>query len=61
MAYNNAGNQAPPCDAADGPVDTFDRVNGIKPARRLGLHEARPAVHAEPEQRCDRELFLAWR
>jgi NAD(P)-dependent dehydrogenase (short-subunit alcohol dehydrogenase family) len=29
MAYNNAGIQAPPSDAADEPADTFDRVNSI--------------------------------
>ena len=29
MAYNNAGIQAPPCDAADEPADTFDLVNSV--------------------------------
>ncbi|ABF89492.1 oxidoreductase, short-chain dehydrogenase/reductase family [Myxococcus xanthus DK 1622] len=29
MAFNNAGIQAPPTDAADEPSDLFDRVNGI--------------------------------
>jgi NAD(P)-dependent dehydrogenase (short-subunit alcohol dehydrogenase family) len=29
MAFNNAGIQAPPTDAADEPAETFDRVNGI--------------------------------
>src|SRR4051812_23710107 len=29
MAFNNAGIQAPPCDAADEPADTFDRVNAV--------------------------------
>jgi NAD(P)-dependent dehydrogenase (short-subunit alcohol dehydrogenase family) len=29
FAYNNAGTQAPPCDAADEPAEMFDRVNGI--------------------------------
>ena len=29
MAYNNAGIQAPPVDAADEPADVFDRVNAI--------------------------------
>jgi len=29
MAFNNAGIQAPPCDAADEPAGTFDRVNAI--------------------------------
>lgn len=29
MAFNNAGIQAPPCDAADEPAETFDRVNAI--------------------------------
>jgi NAD(P)-dependent dehydrogenase (short-subunit alcohol dehydrogenase family) len=29
MAFNNAGIQAPPTDAADEPADLFDRVNGI--------------------------------
>jgi NAD(P)-dependent dehydrogenase (short-subunit alcohol dehydrogenase family) len=29
MAFNNAGIQAPPADAADEPAETFDRVNAI--------------------------------
>ncbi|GAA1721194.1 glucose 1-dehydrogenase [Nonomuraea bangladeshensis] len=29
MAYNNAGIQIPPCDAADEPVEAFDRVNAV--------------------------------
>jgi NAD(P)-dependent dehydrogenase (short-subunit alcohol dehydrogenase family) len=29
MAFNNAGIQAPPCDAADEPAEAFDRVNAI--------------------------------
>ncbi len=29
MAFNNAGIQIPPCDAADEPADQFDRVNSI--------------------------------
>ena len=29
MAFNNAGIQAPPTDAADEPADLFDRVNAV--------------------------------
>lgn len=29
MAFNNAGIQAPPTDAADEPAELFDRVNAI--------------------------------
>src|SRR5215217_784310 len=29
MAFNNAGIQAPPSDAADEPADVFDRVNAV--------------------------------
>jgi NAD(P)-dependent dehydrogenase (short-subunit alcohol dehydrogenase family) len=29
MAFNNAGIQAPPCDAADEPAEIFDRVTAI--------------------------------
>ncbi|MEU6796584.1 glucose 1-dehydrogenase [Nonomuraea wenchangensis] len=29
MAFNNAGIQIPPCDAADEPVGAFDRVNAV--------------------------------
>jgi NAD(P)-dependent dehydrogenase (short-subunit alcohol dehydrogenase family) len=29
MAFNNAGIQAPPTDAANEPAETFDRVNAI--------------------------------
>jgi len=29
MAFNNAGIQAPPCDAGDEPAEVFDRVNAI--------------------------------
>jgi NAD(P)-dependent dehydrogenase (short-subunit alcohol dehydrogenase family) len=29
MAFNNAGVQAPPSDAADEPAENFDRVNAV--------------------------------
>jgi len=29
MAFNNAGIQVPPSDAADEPAENFDRVNAI--------------------------------
>jgi NAD(P)-dependent dehydrogenase (short-subunit alcohol dehydrogenase family) len=29
MAFNNAGIQVPPSDAADEPTENFDRVNAI--------------------------------
>lgn len=29
MAFNNAGIQVPPCDAADEPAEAFDRVNAV--------------------------------
>jgi NAD(P)-dependent dehydrogenase (short-subunit alcohol dehydrogenase family) len=29
MAFNNAGIQIPPCDAADEPAEMFDRVNAV--------------------------------
>ncbi|AWG64746.1 3-oxoacyl-ACP reductase [Mycobacteroides abscessus] len=29
LAFNNAGIQVPPCDAADEPVEAFDRVNAV--------------------------------
>ena len=29
MAFNNAGIQVPPCDAADEPAENFDRVNAV--------------------------------
>jgi NAD(P)-dependent dehydrogenase (short-subunit alcohol dehydrogenase family) len=29
MAFNNAGIQVPPCDAADEPAGSFDRVNAV--------------------------------
>jgi NAD(P)-dependent dehydrogenase (short-subunit alcohol dehydrogenase family) len=29
MAFNNAGIQIPPCDAADEPAEVFDRVNAV--------------------------------
>src|SRR4051812_27491490 len=29
MAFNNAGIQAPPCDPADEPASTFDRINAV--------------------------------
>lgn len=29
MAFNNAGIQVPPCDAADEPAEIFDRVNAV--------------------------------
>jgi NAD(P)-dependent dehydrogenase (short-subunit alcohol dehydrogenase family) len=44
FAFNNAGIQAPPTDAADEPAETFDRVNGInlRGVWACMKHELRP-------------------
>jgi NAD(P)-dependent dehydrogenase (short-subunit alcohol dehydrogenase family) len=44
MAFNNAGIQAPPTDAADEPAETFDRVNAInlRGVWACMKHELRP-------------------
>lgn len=44
FAYNNAGIQAPPTDAADEPAETFDRVNEInlRGVWACMKHELRP-------------------
>ena len=61
MAFNNAGIQAPPTDAADEPAENFDRVNNIN-LRGIWAcmkHELRQM--RDPGQRGDRELLLARR
>lgn len=40
MAFNNAGIQVPPNDAADEPVENFERVTAINQRGGLGLYEA---------------------
>jgi NAD(P)-dependent dehydrogenase (short-subunit alcohol dehydrogenase family) len=44
LAFNNAGIQAPPTDAADEPAETFDRVNAInlRGVWACMKHELRP-------------------
>jgi NAD(P)-dependent dehydrogenase (short-subunit alcohol dehydrogenase family) len=44
FAFNNAGIQAPPTDAADEPAETFDRVNGVnlRGVWACMKHELRP-------------------
>ena len=44
FAFNNAGIQAPPTDAADEPAETFDRVNAInlRGVSACMKHELRP-------------------
>jgi NAD(P)-dependent dehydrogenase (short-subunit alcohol dehydrogenase family) len=44
LAFNNAGIQAPPTDAADEPAETFDRVNAInlRGVWTCMKHELRP-------------------
>jgi NAD(P)-dependent dehydrogenase (short-subunit alcohol dehydrogenase family) len=44
FAFNNAGIQAPPVDAANEPAETFDRVNAINPRGVWACmkHELRP-------------------
>jgi NAD(P)-dependent dehydrogenase (short-subunit alcohol dehydrogenase family) len=44
FAFNNAGIQAPPTDAADEPAETFDRVNAVNLRGVWGCmkHELRP-------------------
>jgi NAD(P)-dependent dehydrogenase (short-subunit alcohol dehydrogenase family) len=53
MAFNNAGIQVPPSDAADEPLENFER-HRRQPARRMGVHEARTASDARSRLRCDR-------
>ena len=44
FAFNNAGNQTPPTDAADDPAEIFDRVNGVnlRGVWACMKHELRP-------------------
>ena len=51
MAFNNAGIQVPPSDAADEPAEVFDRGQRDQPARGVGLHETRARSDAHPGQR----------
>jgi NAD(P)-dependent dehydrogenase (short-subunit alcohol dehydrogenase family) len=57
MAFNNAGIQVPPSDAADEPAENFDCVNAT--SWRLDLHEAPSDAFAG--QRRYRQLLLAGR
>src|SRR3954454_25233800 len=61
MAFNNAGIQVPPSDAAKEPIEHFERVTAAQPAGRLGLHEARAARDARARKRRDRQLLLVGR
>ena len=58
MAFNNAGIQAPPSDAADEPADTFDRVNAVnlRGVWACMKHELRQMRRAR--QRRHRQLLL---
>jgi NAD(P)-dependent dehydrogenase (short-subunit alcohol dehydrogenase family) len=53
MAFNNAGIQVPPSDAADEPAENFDRVNAInlRGVWTCMKHEAQP-VAARCANRC---------
>lgn len=44
MAFNNAGIQIPPCDAADEPAEVFDRVNAINLRGVSACMKHEPAV-----------------
>ena len=47
MAFNNAGIQVPPSDAADEPADNFDSVTAINlHSVLLDVHETRVAPDA---------------
>ena len=59
MAFNNAGIQVPPSDAADEPAEQFDRVNAINLRGVWALHEARASPHARARQRRHSQLLLA--
>jgi NAD(P)-dependent dehydrogenase (short-subunit alcohol dehydrogenase family) len=53
MAYNNAGIQVPPSDAADEPAEVFDRVNAINlrgaaPAPATSSASPSPSTAATP-------------
>ena len=49
MAFNNAGIQVPPTDAADEPAENFDRVNACSRSRSLGqVAGARPWARWPP-------------
>ena len=61
MAFNNAGIQAPPTDAADEPADLFDRVNavnlrGVWASMKHELRQMR-----DQGSRCDRQLLVTRR
>jgi NAD(P)-dependent dehydrogenase (short-subunit alcohol dehydrogenase family) len=60
MAFNNAGIQIPPCDAADEPAEIFDRVNAIN-LRGVWACMKHELADAQPRQRSHRQLLLARR
>ena len=57
MAFNNAGIQVPPSDAADEPIEHFERVTAVNQRGVWACmkHELRVA---RSRQRCDRQLFV---
>ncbi len=48
LAFNNAGIQVPPSDAADEPADRLRPGQCDQPARSVGLHETRTGPDARP-------------
>ena len=61
MAFNNAGIQVPPSDAADEPAENFDRVNAINLRGVWTCMKHELAQMRDPGQRRDRQLLLARR
>ena len=61
MAFNNAGVQAPPSDAARRTGRRLRSCERDQLARRLGKHEARAPSDATAGQRRDRQLLIARR
>src|SRR3954463_14870663 len=60
MAFNNAGIQVPPCDAADEPAEVFDRANAVN-LRGVWACMKHERPYAHTRQRRDRQLLLARR
>ncbi|MET4316122.1 NAD(P)-dependent dehydrogenase (short-subunit alcohol dehydrogenase family) [Bradyrhizobium sp. RT4b] len=61
MAFNNAGIQVPPSDAADETAENFDRVNGINLRGVWACMKHEFATDADAGKRSHRELLVAWR
>ena len=61
MAFNNAGIQVPPSDAADEPIEHFERVTAVNQRGVWACMKHELRVMRDQGQRRDRQLFVPGR